>query len=177
VGLPPVDRTAGLKYCVRCGQPLERRQAFGALRPVCPACGHTHFVDPKVAVGLIIEADRRLLLVRRSQDPQQGKWSIPAGFMDGGEDPMAAAQREALEETGLEVQITSLQDIYPRGDDGGGADMLIVYRATVTGGQLCPGDDATEAAYFAPEALPDLAFVSTRAIIARWQKDLAQPPV
>ncbi len=83
-----MDRTAGLNYCVHCGQRLEMRQSFGALRPVCTGCGRTHFVDPKVAVGLLIEAGRRLLLVRRSQDPQQGKWSIPAGFMDGGEDPM-----------------------------------------------------------------------------------------
>jgi len=169
-----VDRTAGLNYCVRCGQRLEMRQAFGALRPVCTGCGRTHFIDPKVAVGVLIEAGRRLLLVRRSQDPQQGSWSIPAGFMDGGEDPMRAAQREALEETGLEVEITGLQDIYPAGADGGGADMLIVYRARVTGGELRPGDDASEAGYFAAEALPELAFVSTQAIIARWQTDLDQ---
>ncbi len=149
------------------------RQAFGALRPVCTGCGRTHFVDPKVAVGLLIEVGRRLLLVRRSQDPQQGKWSIPAGFMDAGEDPMRAAQREGLEETGLQVEITGLQDIYPRSDDdGGGADMLIVYRAAVTGGELRPGDDASEVGYFAADDLPKLAFVSTQAIIARWQKDL-----
>src|SRR5204862_6794477 len=121
--------------------------------PVCTACGRTHFVDPKVAVGVLIEADGRLLLVQRSQDPQQGKWSIPAGFMDRGEDPLHAAQREALEETGLEVQITGLQDIYPAGADGGGADMLIVYRATVIHGELRPGDDASEAGYFAADAL------------------------
>jgi ADP-ribose/FAD diphosphatase len=170
-----VDRTAGLNYCVRCGQPLEVRQAFGALRPVCTGCGRTHFVDPKVAVGLLIESGRRLLLVRRSQDPQQGKWSIPAGFMDGGEDPMRAAQREALEETGLEIEITGLQDIYPAGADGGGADMLIVYRGRVTGGELRAGDDASEAGYFAAEALPELAFASTQAIIARWQKERDLP--
>ena len=170
-----MDRTAGLNFCVRCGQRLEMRQAFGALRPVCTGCGRTHFVDPKVAVGLLIEAGRRLLLVRRSQDPQQGKWSIPAGFMDGGENPMRAAQREALEETGLEVEITGLQDIYPAGDDGGGADMLIVYRGRVTGGELHPGDDASEAGYFAADDLPELAFASTQAIIARWRKELDLP--
>ena len=151
------------------------RQAFGALRPVCTGCGRTHFVDPKVAVGLLIEASRRLLLVRRSQDPQQGKWSIPAGFMDGGENPMRAAQREALEETGLEVEITGLQDIYPAGEDGGGADMLVVYRGRVTGGELRPGDDASEAGYFAADDLPELAFASTQAIIARWRKELDLP--
>src|SRR6185503_2744695 len=117
------------------------------------------------AVGLLIEAGRRLLLVRRSQDPQQGKWSIPAGFMDRGEDPLRAAQREALEETGLDVQITGLQDIYPASADGGGADMLIVYTAAVTSGELRPGDDAAQAGYFPDEALPELAFASTRAII------------
>ncbi|MEP7359509.1 MAG: NUDIX hydrolase [Anaerolineales bacterium] len=167
-----MDPAEGINYCVRCGQRLERREIFGALRPVCPACGRIHFVDPKVAVGLLIEAGRRLLLVRRSQDPQRGKWSIPAGFMDGGEDPQQAARREAREETGLEVYITGLQDIYPRGDDGGGADMLLVYKALVTGGELQPGDDASEAGYFAADSLPELAFDSTQAIIARWQQDI-----
>lgn len=172
-----MDPNAGLNYCVSCGQPLEVRQAFGALRPVCTGCGRTHFVDPKVAVGVLIQADGRLLLVQRSQDPQRGKWSIPAGFMDRGEDPLRAAQREALEETGLQIQITGLQDIYPAGADGGGADMLVVYYAAVTEGELRPGDDAAQAGYFPAEALPELAFASTRAIIARWQHDRETPPL
>ena len=163
-----------LNFCPRCGHPLELRQTLGALRPVCTQCGRVHFIDPKVAVGLVIEHAGTLLLIQRRIEPEAGKWSIPAGFVDAGEDPARAAEREALEETGLQVQVTRLLDVYPRGGPTEGADILIVYAAQVTGGLLQPGDDAAQAAYFAPSALPELAFTSTQKIIERW---LQTPPM
>ena len=57
-----------------------------------------------------------------------------------------------------------------KGDDAEGADILIVYRAEVAGGELAPGDDASEAGYFGPDELPELAFASTRRVIARWKR-------
>jgi ADP-ribose pyrophosphatase YjhB (NUDIX family) len=158
-----------IKFCPQCGNAVERRQAYGAERPVCPQCGRVHFADPKVAVGLVITRAGQLLLVRRGNDPEKGKWSVPAGFVDAGEDPARAAEREALEETGLQVRITGLLDVHGRQGDTEGADILIVYRAEVVGGTLRPGDDAAEAGYFSPEALPELAFASTRRVVERWQ--------
>jgi ADP-ribose pyrophosphatase YjhB (NUDIX family) len=166
---------ADINFCPRCGHAVEQRQAYGALRPVCPQCGRVHFVDPKVAVGLIIVRSSQLLLVRRANDPERGKWSIPAGFVDGGEDPARAAEREALEETGLKVRVTGLQDVYPRGGDTDGADILIVYFAEIIGGSMCAGDDAAECGYFAAESMPELAFVSTRQVLARWVGSLSTP--
>jgi ADP-ribose pyrophosphatase YjhB (NUDIX family) len=157
-----------VRFCPRCGGATEQREAFGAVRPVCTQCGRVHFVDPKVAVGLVVEAAGRLLLVRRNNDPERGKWSIPAGFLDAGEDPQRAAEREGLEETGLRCEVTGLLDVYGRAQAAEGADVLIVYTARVVGGALQPGDDADEVAYFAPDALPELAFASTRQIIDRW---------
>jgi ADP-ribose pyrophosphatase YjhB (NUDIX family) len=157
-----------LNYCVRCGGPLEWRQAFGATRPVCTQCGRVHFIDPKVAVGLLAADGGRLLLIQRANDPERGKWSIPAGFVDAGEDPARAAEREGLEETGLRFEVTGLLDVYARGGAAEGADILIVYQARATGGALHPGDDAAQARYFAPDELPELAFVSTQQVIERW---------
>jgi len=157
-------------FCPRCGHALERRQVYGALRPVCPSCGRVHFIDPKVAVGVMIEDAGRLLLIKRGNDPEQGKWSMPAGFVDAGEDPAQAAAREALEETGLQVRVTGLVDVYARVRVTDGADILIVYQAQVTGGKMSPGDDAAEVRYFGPdERLPELAFDSTEQIISRWR--------
>ena len=163
-----------LNFCVRCGHALERRQTLGAMRPVCTQCGRVHFIDPKVAVGLVVARDGRLLLIQRNNEPEIGKWSIPAGFVDAGEDPARAAEREGLEETGLQLQVTGLLDVYPKGQHTEGADILIVYTAQVLGGQLQPGDDAAQAAYFAPDELPELAFVSTRKIIERWRHTSAR---
>ena len=156
-------------FCLRCGHPLEERQAAGALRPVCPQCGRVHFFDPKVAVGVVVEDAGRLLLIRRRHDPERGKWSIPAGFVDAGEDPARAAEREGLEETGLQLAVTELVEVFGRQGPTEGADILIIYKAAVVGGALAPGDDAAEAAYFGPEDLPELAFASTHQVVARWR--------
>jgi ADP-ribose pyrophosphatase YjhB (NUDIX family) len=138
------------------------------MRPVCTQCGRVHFIDPKVAVGLLAAEAGRLLLIQRANDPERGKWSIPAGFVDAGEDPARAAEREGLEETGLRFEVTGLLDVYPRGGSVEGADILIVYRARAIGGALQPGDDAAQARFFAPNELPELAFVSTQKVIERW---------
>jgi ADP-ribose pyrophosphatase YjhB (NUDIX family) len=160
-----------INYCVRCGRALERREAFGKVRPVCPGCGRVHFVDPKVAAGVVIEREGKLLLICRDNDPEKGKWSFPAGFVDGGEAPAHAAAREVEEETGLQVRITSLLDVVARDNQTEGADIVIVYRAEVTGGELAPGDDAAEVRYFGPDEIPELAnFASVRRIVARWKR-------
>jgi 8-oxo-dGTP diphosphatase len=156
-------------FCPRCGHALERQHVYGALRPVCPSCGRVHFIDPKVAVAVLIEDAGRLLLIKRGNSPEQGKWSMPAGFVDAREDPARAAEREALEETGLQVRVTGLLEVYARDRSTDGADILIVYRAQVTGGQLSPGDDAEAVGYFRPDELPELAFDSTEQIIPLWR--------
>ncbi|MBN1964223.1 MAG: NUDIX hydrolase, partial [Anaerolineae bacterium] len=88
-------------YCPRCGASLEQRMAFGQERPVCPACGYVHFYDPKVAAAVFIEQDGRVLLIKRGVEPEKGRWALPAGFIDRGEDPRHTAVREVQEETGL----------------------------------------------------------------------------
>lgn len=156
---------ADFKYCPRCATPLVRELRFGKERPVCPACGWIHFADPKVAAAVLVEQDGAVLLVRRANEPRRGLWTLPAGFVDAGEDPAAAAARECLEETGLTVEITSLLDVLPGREHQRGADFLIVYRGKVAGGTLLAADDAESADWFAPSALPPLAFESTRRIL------------
>ena len=77
------------------------------------------------------------------------------------------------EETGLQVRVTGLLDVYARARVTDGADILIVYLAQVTGGQLGPGDDAEAVAYFDLDHLPELAFDSTEQIVSRWRSTLA----
>ena len=51
-------------------------------------------------------------LARRAGEPFRGMWTLPAGFINGGEDPAEAATRECLEETGLNVRVTRVLEIY-----------------------------------------------------------------
>jgi ADP-ribose pyrophosphatase YjhB (NUDIX family) len=141
---------------------MEARPVFGHTRAVCPACGFIHFTDPKVAAGVIVEQDGKVLLVQRNNEPLRGFWTFPAGFVDAYEDPLEAARRECLEETGLEVAVTELLHVIGGREHPHGADIVIVYRGVITGGQLQPGDDADRAEYFTYDALPPLAFRATR---------------
>jgi ADP-ribose pyrophosphatase YjhB (NUDIX family) len=155
-------------HCMRCGARMEERPSYGRPRPVCPACGYVHFEDPKVAAAVVVEQDGKILLVRRAFDPEQGKWSLPAGFVDAGEDPQQAAVRECLEETGLRVRILGLLDVIYGREHPRGASIVIVYRGAVEGGTLAAGDDAGEVGLFAASALPPLAFRATQQVVERW---------
>jgi 8-oxo-dGTP diphosphatase len=150
-----------VRFCVRCGAGVADLEKFGALRPVCPQCGWIYFADPKVAAAGLIERNARILLVRRANDPQRGLWSLPAGFVDAREDPARAAERECREETGLIVRAASLVDVIPGREQPRGADIVIVYRMEILGGELSAGDDADQVDFFGRDALPPLAFQFT----------------
>jgi ADP-ribose pyrophosphatase YjhB (NUDIX family) len=143
-------------------------------RRVCPSCDYIHFTDPKVGVGVMVIDEGRILLVKRAMNPEKGKWSIPAGFLDYGEEPQVTAMREVFEETNLTVNNLELMEVYhnPRATVDGGASIFILYSADLIEGTLMAGDDAEVAAFFAPEDLPELAFASTQEAIRNWQNGL-----
>jgi len=145
-------------YCTACAGVLD----VSGRHPVCTACGRVHHRDPKVGVGVVVLDDRgRLLLVRRGVSPGKGLWALPAGFVDAGEDPRAAAAREALEETGLAVEVGAVVDVYPTGSTRG-ASFFLAFQARVVGGTLAAADDALDAGWFGADDLPELAFASTQ---------------
>lgn len=153
-------------YCPNCGQVMATREAYGRARPVCPSCGHVAFRDPKVAAGVIVERDGQILLTRRTHDPGRGRWGLPAGYMEWDELIEAAAAREALEETGLIVQLERLVGVYSYPGRG---VLLVVYTGRVLGGELRTSEESEAVAFFAPDALPELAFPDNAAIIADWR--------
>jgi 8-oxo-dGTP diphosphatase len=154
-----------VKFCPRCGMVVGQAERFGKMRPVCSQCGWMHFADPKVAASALIEQDGRVLLVRRVNEPFRGLWTLPAGFVDAGEDPADTAVRECLEETGLTVRIVRVLDVIAGREHPRGADFIIVYSAQVVSGELTAGDDADRAMWFERDQLPPLAFRATQAVL------------
>jgi 8-oxo-dGTP diphosphatase len=152
------------RYCPSCAGALEPRllKAGDPHRLVCTRCGFVLYLDPKVAVGTIITADDddRIVLVRRAIEPGYGLWVFPGGYVDRGEEVTAAALREAREEAGLEVRLDGLINIY---SDPGRPLIIIVYRATRIGGELCTDEECLEARLFSRAEIPwsALAFRST----------------
>ncbi len=157
-----------VNFCPRCGAQLVETPRFGRVRPTCPACEWVFFPDPKVAVAGLAWRGGQVLLVQRANEPFRGLWTLPAGFVDAGEHPRRAVERECLEETGLAVRAGALLDVIAGAEHARGADILIVYAVEVLSGELRPGDDAALAGFFAPQDLPPLAFTSTRQILARF---------
>jgi ADP-ribose pyrophosphatase YjhB (NUDIX family) len=151
------------RFCPSCGGALEAR----LLRPgephrlVCTQCGFILYLDPKVAVGTIIRTDDgRIVLVRRAIEPGYGLWVFPGGYVDRGEQVTAAAIREAREEAGLDVRLDGLVNIYSY---PGVPLVVIVYAASILGGELCTDEECLEAGLFEAGDIPwpALAFRST----------------
>jgi len=152
-------------FCPRCATPVIHEQRFGAMREVCPKCGWIHFVDPKVAAAVLVIQEERVLLVRRVNEPFRGLWTLPAGFVNGGEDPAEAAARECLEETGLSVNVKRVYDIVSGREHPRGADFVIIYEAEIMSGEMQAADDADAVDWFAKNNLPSLAFRATQKVL------------
>ena len=162
------------RFCPACGGSLEPRllKAGDQERLVCVDCTFVFYMDPKVAVGTIIATDDgRIVLVRRAIEPGFGLWVFPGGYVDRGEQVKTAAMREAREESGLDVVIGDLVNIYSY---PGNAPIIIVYTATVAGGELCGDDECLEARLFTPAEIPwdALAFRSTREALEDYFKSV-----
>jgi ADP-ribose pyrophosphatase YjhB (NUDIX family) len=123
------------------------------------------------AAVLVRDEDGRVLLVRRAPGATRvGFWSIPAGFVDYGEEIRSAARRELLEETGLEAEIGDLIYVASNFHDPAKLAVGVWFAGTVTGGELRAGDDADDVGYFALDDLPPLAFETDAALIKALQQ-------
>jgi ADP-ribose pyrophosphatase YjhB (NUDIX family) len=125
-------------------------------------------VNPKVACGVLVVRSGRVLLVQRRNNPGQGLWCLPCGFAEADEPPELAAAREALEETGLHVQVGPILGAYHYTDDPRGAGILLVYHATGDQGDPIANDDAQAVGFFAADALPPLSHHTHARAIADW---------
>jgi 8-oxo-dGTP diphosphatase len=121
---------------------------------------------PIVGVGVLIEEDGRYLLVKRAAEPDAGMWSIPGGLIDVGEKAADAAAREALEETGLTVEILGRVDVVDRvvRDADGGVRyhfVIIDFHARPLSGEMRAMDDALDAVWVTPEGFTDYELTPT----------------
>jgi ADP-ribose pyrophosphatase YjhB (NUDIX family) len=160
---------SGLGFCLECGTALEARHHEDRDRPTCPACGFIHYLDPKVAVAVVLGDERGVLLGRRCIDPGAGSWSFPAGYVNRGEVLEEAAVREVLEELSIDVRLTGLVGVY---SDRGNPVVLVVYAGEVIGGHpRADGREVSDVGWFATDALPlNLAFPHDRRVIADWKR-------
>ncbi|WP_417233922.1 NUDIX domain-containing protein [Arthrobacter sp.] len=117
----------------------------------------------RAASAVITDDGGRVLLVLRGTEPEKGRWSVPGGSVEPGETLAEAAAREAFEETGLRVSVG--RELWcvtiPAGD--GRVFEVHDFAATVTGGELTPGDDADDARWVTAADLDQLPLTTNLA--------------
>lgn len=150
------------KFCPVCSGRFETRVIKDGepQRLICGECGFVFYLGPKLVAGALFELDGGILLVQRAIEPGYGKWTFPGGFVERGERAETAAEREVLEECGLEIETTGVLGLYTY---EGQIPAIAVFTAEVTGGEPEPLDETMDVQSFPRDALPwaDMAFPST----------------
>ena len=145
---------------------------------------------PIVGVGGVVIEDGKALLIRRGNEPLMGQWSIPGGTLELGETLFEGTVRELKEETGLEVRVLELIEVFERINFGRGADetwitseerkrprfhfVIVDYWCERIAGSVVAGGDVTDVAWAGEEELEKFALTLTATRVIRKAFSLAR---
>ena len=162
-----------MKYCSRCGLELIHRIPENDDRPrfICTNCHITHYENPKMVVGTIPTWEDKILFCRRAIEPQNGKWTLPAGFLENGETVEEGARRETYEEAGANLgelkpyavyNLTFISQVY------------LMFRAHLLEPEFNAGYESLEVRLFEKHEVPwdDLAFPVIQKALQHYFDDL-----
>ena len=128
---------------------------------------------PVVGIGGVIIEQGRALLIRRGSEPLRGEWSIPGGTLELGESLQDGVARELLEETGVEVRVLDLIEVFDRVFLENGASeaqhgkrprfhfVIADYLCERIRGEARAGSDVTDVAYTREEDLAQFHLTET----------------
>lgn len=164
------------RFCSQCGGAVVVRPEDGREREVCESCETVFYRNPlPVVASVVVDRDRRVLLVKRGQEPHEGMWCLPIGFAELGETIHEAALRELREEAGIDGEVAALLDADSFESTHYGDLLIVSFEVHKTGGEETPGDDAVEVRYFPFGEMPPLAFASNEraleAYLARHEEE------
>jgi 8-oxo-dGTP diphosphatase len=133
---------------------------------------------PFLGVGAVIVEANRVLLVRRINPPLQGEWSIPGGLVETGETTRDAVVREVLEETGLQVEVTALVEVFERilRDEQSRVEyhyVLLDYACRIVSGKAQASSDVDQVCWSKVDELELLCVAPETCAVIRKAIDLA----
>ncbi len=130
-------------------------------RLVCRDCGYIAYENPKMITGAVVLWEGKYLLCRRAIEPRRGLWTIPAGYLEMGENTQAGAVRETYEEATAKVNIRGFIGLYeiPRI-----SQVYVIHYGDLIDGYHHPGPESLETRLFDWPEIPweSLAFPSVR---------------
>jgi ADP-ribose pyrophosphatase YjhB (NUDIX family) len=157
--------TTIISFCVFCGEKLKTKQMVNNAQQICSPCNRIAYSDPKLVAGILLIEGNKVLLVQRDIEPGRGKWAIPCGYVNRGEEIEKAAIRELYEETGIEANVGALVGLYSKTDD---PIALAIYTGIRGGGFLQAREETQNVGFWLLSELPDLAFTRDLQIINDW---------
>ena len=114
--------------------------------------------DFHVVSANVIEDNGKFLLVQEGKESVRGQWNLPAGGVDPDENIKEAAVREALEETGLKVELEGLIGVFTDESDQSYSTVIIfVFSSTPENYDIdVPDEEILDADFFSPEEFKDM---------------------
>ena len=158
------------KFCPKCGEKLIDIIEDNHSRLQCLSCKFIFYQNSKPTVSALIINGDEVLLGKRCINPAKGMWDVPGGFLELGEHPEDGMRREAMEETGLEVEILFMLGIFmdEYGTEGE-STLNICYVVKAAGGEERPGDDLCDLKWFSIADLPkEIAFKNGKDMLAKF---------
>lgn len=160
--------TQWFHFCPHCKTELEVKPYLVS----CPNCAFVDYLNPAPCVTLMVIKDDTMLFAKRAIEPHKGAWDLPGGFVNPGEMPIEAAQREITEETGLVVTDfrqfgEPLPDMY-----GNRPTLCTFYVGGEFEGELQAQDDVAELQWIQLSNLPleEMPFKSISKALTQWLK-------
>ena len=161
-----------MNFCSNCSMPLSCRIPEGDDRPrfICENCEIIYYENPKMVVGCIPQWQGRILFCKRSIEPQYGKWTIPAGYLENGETVIEGAIRETLEEACAKVKNLKPYTLY---DLTFINQVYLIFRADLVDLNFGAGEESLEVKLFREDDIPwdHIAFPVIRETLRQYVKD------
>jgi mutator protein MutT len=167
-----VGELDGWKHCPVCAARIEPDN--GAVE--CAECGFVTYAHSAATASAVVwDEQGRVLLSRRAADPAAGKFDLPGGFVEEGEDPADCVVRELEEEAGVTIVEPELLGIWMDRYEFKQRiveTLNVYYSARIGNGTPEPADDVAEFRWFAPHDVPEaeLAFAHITDVLSAWRR-------
>ena len=126
-------------------------------RSICKNCGKIFYENPKVVSGCLLVWENKILMCRRAIEPREGRWTLPAGFLENSETVSEGALRETFEEAGAtsdKINLFFMCDLPHI------SQIYMMYVGKLKEGKFSAGIESHEVKLFSIDEIPwnDLAF-------------------